>query len=184
MYPCYLVPGESLNAWSVFLCCQSQQGTAENMGKVAISDKSAKVSLHRQELLASANIVCVADIWIQTTQTILPRFVVMMYFHPKFYNLLKGSLLKKLNKSWDFVPTRGERVWPNPNFLKPKPQPYKTVILFPQATIKSIFSEFCKKRNFSKMWVGGVADSQTWSKPLKKTQNHPENRLFLPKFHL
>ena len=94
----------------MFLCCQSQQGTAENMGKVAISDKSAKVSLHRQELLASANIVCVADIWIQTTQTILPRFVVMMYFHPKFYNLLKGSLLKKLNKSWDFVPTRGERV--------------------------------------------------------------------------
>ena len=29
----------------------------------------------------------------------------------------------------------------------------------------------------SPMWVGGVVDSQTRSKPLKKT-NHPENRLF------
>ena len=32
--------------------------------------------------------------------------------------------------------------------------------------------------------VGGVADSQTRSKPLKTPQNHPENRLFRPKFHL
>ena len=30
------------------------------------------------------------------------------------------------------------------------------------------------------MWVGGVADSQTRSKPLKT----PENRLFRPEFHL
>ena len=35
------------------------------------------------------------------------------------------------------------------------------------------------------MWVGGVADSQTRSKPLKPPPpNHPENRLFRPKFHL
>ena len=34
------------------------------------------------------------------------------------------------------------------------------------------------------MWVGGVADSQTRSKPLKTPQNCPENRLFRPKFHL
>ena len=37
--------------------------------------------------------------------------------------------------------------------------------------------------DLSQMWVGGVADSQTRSKPLKKT-NHPENRLFRPKFYL
>ena len=34
------------------------------------------------------------------------------------------------------------------------------------------------------MWVGGVADSQTRSKPFKNPSNHPENRLFRPKFHL
>ena len=34
------------------------------------------------------------------------------------------------------------------------------------------------------MWVGGVADSQTRFKPLKTPPNHPENRLFRPKFHL
>ena len=34
------------------------------------------------------------------------------------------------------------------------------------------------------MWVGGVADSQTRSKPLKTPPNHPENRPFRPKFHL
>ena len=34
------------------------------------------------------------------------------------------------------------------------------------------------------MWVGGVADSQTRSKPLKTTPNHPKNRPFLPEFHL
>ena len=33
------------------------------------------------------------------------------------------------------------------------------------------------------MWVVVVADSQTRSKPVKKT-NHPENRLFRPEFHL
>ena len=36
-----------------------------------------------------------------------------------------------------------------------------------------------KKRFFlgdlSQMWVGGVADSQTRSKPLKTPQNHPQN---------
>ena len=32
------------------------------------------------------------------------------------------------------------------------------------------------------MWVGGVADSQTRSKPLKK-KNHPKNRLLWPEFH-
>ena len=37
--------------------------------------------------------------------------------------------------------------------------------------------------DLSQMWVGGVADSQTRSKPLKKT-NHPENRPFRPEFHL
>ena len=36
----------------------------------------------------------------------------------------------------------------------------------------------------SQMWVGGVADSQTRSKPLKIPPNCPENRLFRPKFHL
>ena len=35
----------------------------------------------------------------------------------------------------------------------------------------------------SQMWVEGVADSQTRSKPLKKT-NHPENRYFWPELHL
>ena len=34
------------------------------------------------------------------------------------------------------------------------------------------------------MWVGGVADSQTRSKPLKTPPTWPENRLFRPKFHL
>ena len=34
------------------------------------------------------------------------------------------------------------------------------------------------------MWVGGVAVSQTRSKPLKTPPNHPENRLFRPEFHL
>ena len=38
--------------------------------------------------------------------------------------------------------------------------------------------------DLSQMWVGGVADSQTRSKPLKTTPNHPKNRPFLPEFHL
>ena len=38
--------------------------------------------------------------------------------------------------------------------------------------------------DLSQMWVGGVADSQTRSKPLKTPPNHPENRLFRPEFHL
>ena len=38
--------------------------------------------------------------------------------------------------------------------------------------------------DFSQMLVGGVADSQTRSKPLKYPPNCPENRLFRPKFHL
>ena len=46
-----------------------------------------------------------------------------------------------------------------------------------------------KKKTFflgdlSQMWVGGVADSQTRSKPLKTPPNHPENRPFRPEFHL
>ena len=36
----------------------------------------------------------------------------------------------------------------------------------------------------SQTWVGGVADSQTRSKPLKTSPNHLENHLFRPKFHL
>ena len=36
----------------------------------------------------------------------------------------------------------------------------------------------------SQMWVGGVADFQTRFKPLKTPPDHPENRLFRPKFHL
>ena len=32
------------------------------------------------------------------------------------------------------------------------------------------------------MWVGGVADSQTRSKPLKTTPNHPKIALFDPNF--
>ena len=32
------------------------------------------------------------------------------------------------------------------------------------------------------MWVGGVADSQTRSKHLKTSPNHPENRVFDPNF--
>ena len=42
----------------------------------------------------------------------------------------------------------------------------------------------CFFGDLSQMWVGGVADSQTRSKPLKKKTNCPENRLFRPKFHL
>ena len=42
--------------------------------------------------------------------------------------------------------------------------------------------EGIKRRFFfgdlSQMWVGGVADSQTRSKPLKTSPNHPENRPF------
>ena len=38
--------------------------------------------------------------------------------------------------------------------------------------------------DLSQMWVGGVADSQTGSKPLKTPQNHPENRPFWPEFYL
>ena len=34
------------------------------------------------------------------------------------------------------------------------------------------------------MWVGEVADSQTRSKPLKTSPNHPENRPFRPEFNL
>ena len=47
-----------------------------------------------------------------------------------------------------------------------------------------------KKKNrfflgdLSQIWVGGVADSQTRSKPLKTPPNHPENRIFRPEFHL
>ena len=48
--------------------------------------------------------------------------------------------------------------------------------------------EGVKKRfflgNFSQMWVGGVADSQTRPNPLKTPPNHPENRLCRPEFHL
>ena len=48
----------------------------------------------------------------------------------------------------------------------------------------------CQKKNvfflgyLSQMWMGGVSDSQTRSKPLKTPPNFPENRLFRPKFHL
>ena len=38
--------------------------------------------------------------------------------------------------------------------------------------------------DFPQMWVGGVADSQTRSKHLKTSPNHPENRIFRPEFHL
>ena len=52
----------------------------------------------------------------------------------------------------------------------------------------SALREGVKKNVFlgdlSQMWVGGVADSQTRSKPLKTPPNHPENRLFRPEFHL
>ena len=43
-----------------------------------------------------------------------------------------------------------------------------------------------KQGDFSQMRVVVVADSQTRSKPLKTitSQNHPENRLFRPGFHL
>ena len=52
-----------------------------------------------------------------------------------------------------------------------------------------IVREAAKTKTFflgdlSQMWVGGVADSQTRSKPFKNPSNHPENRLFRPKFHL
>ena len=52
-----------------------------------------------------------------------------------------------------------------------------------------LLREAAKKKTFflgnlSQMWVGGVADSQTRSKPLKTPPNCPENRLFRPKFHL
>ena len=43
-----------------------------------------------------------------------------------------GAFKKNFGKSWDFVPRRGAGVWPNPNFFKPKPQPYKRVILMLQ----------------------------------------------------
>ena len=54
--------------------------------------------------------------------------------------------------------------------------------------IRFTLKEGVKKTFFfgdlSQMWVGGVADSQTRSKPLKTPPNCPENRLFRPKFHL
>ena len=56
--------------------------------------------------------------------------------------------------------------------------------------IEIAFREAAKKKNrfflgnLSQMWVGGVADSQTRSKPLKTPPNHPENRPFWPEFHL
>ena len=45
----------------------------------------------------------------------------------------KGSLQSKFLVKVGILSQRGGLggwlVWPNPNFLKPKPQPYKTVIL-------------------------------------------------------
>ena len=46
-----------------------------------------------------------------------------------------------------------------------------------------------KKQRFflgdlSQMWVGGVAYSQTRSKPLQTPPNHPENRIFRHEFHI
>ena len=55
---------------------------------------------------------------------------------------------------------------------------------------EKLFRGAAKKKNrfflgdLSQMWVGGVADSQTRSKPFKTPPNCPENRLFRPKFHL
>ena len=40
-----------------------------------------------------------------------------------------GKPSKKLDQSREFVPTRGAGIWPTPNFFKPKPQPFKRVIL-------------------------------------------------------
>ena len=50
----------------------------------------------------------------------------------------------------------------------------------------SCIREAAKKKTvfFWEMWVGGVADSQSRSKPFKTPPNCPENRLFRPKFHL
>ena len=48
-------------------------------------------------------------------------------------------------------------------------------------TLTRIISERRPKKrfgDFSQMWVYGVADSQTGSKPLEKKPNHSENRLF------
>ena len=55
--------------------------------------------------------------------------------------------------------------------------------------ISQLLREAAKKNRFflgnlSQMWMGGVADSQTRSEPLKTPPNQPENRLFRPKFHL
>ena len=36
--------------------------------------------------------------------------------------------------------------------------------------------------DFSQMWEGGVADSQTWFKPLKSPQIHPKIAFFDPDF--
>ena len=50
----------------------------------------------------------------------------------------------------------------------------------------ALVREAAKKTFFlgylSQMWVGGVADSQTRSKPLKTPPNHSENCLFDPNF--
>ena len=52
-------------------------------------------------------------------------------------------------------------------------------------TKREPFREKVKKQgDFSQIWVGGVADSQTRPKPLKTSPNHPENRIFRPEFHL
>ena len=49
---------------------------------------------------------------------------------PSFVSLLgEESLKKKLSKNGIFSQWGGGEALPNPNFLKPKPQPYKTVIL-------------------------------------------------------
>ena len=61
---------------------------------------------------------------------------------------------------------------------------------FCKISTTSLTEGSCQKKNrfflgdLSQIWVGGVADSQTRSKPFKKPPNCPENRLFRPKFHL
>ena len=60
----------------------------------------------------------------------------------------------------------------------------------PVSKIYLLIRGAAKKKNcfflgdLSQMWVGGVAYSQTRSKPLQTPPNHPENRLFRPVFHL
>ena len=66
----------------------------------------------------------------------------------------------------------------------------KACLIPPFGRVRLFLKGGCQKKNpfflgdLSQMWVGGVADSQKRSKPLKAPQNHLESCPFRPEFHL